>query len=177
MLDSIRYRILFKQYKNKIYNYALYILKDDVDADDVTQEVLIKIWKNMGQFNLNAAKVWIMKTTHNLCLDYLRRRKKFDERKYKINDDQEINLVDMTPSNYPDYRANFINIDEKIKKAIEKLPEVLNSIFVLYEVEGFKYKEISNILNIPLNNVKVYLLRARRKLQEELKDYEKEKVY
>ena len=177
MLDSIRYKILFKQYKNKVYNYALFILKDDMDADDVTQEVLIRIWKNMGQFNLNAAKVWIMKTTHNLCLDYLRRRKKFDDRKYKIDTDKEINLVDMTPSNYPDYRVNFINVDEKIKKAIEKLPEVLNSIFVLYEVQGFKYKEISNILNIPLNNVKVYLLRARRKLQEELKDYEKEKVY
>jgi RNA polymerase sigma-70 factor (ECF subfamily) len=60
---------------------------------------------------------------------------------------------------------------EKIKEAIQKLPENLKSIFVLYEIEGFKYREISQILDIPLNSVKVYLLRARKKLQEELKDY------
>ncbi len=51
------------------------MLKNRMDADDITQEVLIKIWKNINQFNILAAKTWIMKTTHNLCIDYLRRRK------------------------------------------------------------------------------------------------------
>ena len=60
----------------------------------------------------------------------------------------------------------------KINEHIEELPENLKSVFVLYEVQGFKYKEISKILDIPINSVKVYLLRARKKLQEGLREYE-----
>ena len=52
----------------------MYLLKNRMDADDITQEVLIRIWKNIERFNILAAKTWIMKTTHNLCIDYLRKR-------------------------------------------------------------------------------------------------------
>jgi DNA-directed RNA polymerase specialized sigma24 family protein len=55
---------------------------------------------------------------------------------------------------------------------VKSLPHYLRSVFVLYEIQGFKYKEISKSLDIPINSVKVYLLRARKKLQEELKSYE-----
>ena len=47
------------------------MLRNKLDADDVTQEVFIRIWNNFEKFDANAAKSWIMKTTHNLCLDYL----------------------------------------------------------------------------------------------------------
>ena len=63
-------------------------------------------------------------------------------------------------------------MNTKIKEHIEELPEQLKSVFVLYEMQGLKYKEISNVLDIPINSVKVYLLRARKKLQEGLKKYE-----
>ena len=64
----------------------------------------------------------------------------------------------------------------KIKEAIQRLPENLRSVFVLYEIEGMKYKEISRALELPLNSVKVYLLRARKKLQEELREYEEQEA-
>ena len=50
------------------------MLKNKMDADDVTQEVMIRIWKNMNRFNILAAKTWIIKTTNNLCIDFLRKR-------------------------------------------------------------------------------------------------------
>ena len=67
-------------------------------------------------------------------------------------------------------------IGTKIKSAIENLPEKLKSPFVLYELEGFKYREISKILDVPLNTVKVNLLRARKHLQKELKFYANEQL-
>ena len=64
----------------------------------------------------------------------------------------------------------------EVKEVIKRLPDNLRSVFVLYEIEGMKYKEISKVLDLPLNSVRVYLLRARKKMQEELKVYETEEV-
>ncbi|MEW6194144.1 MAG: RNA polymerase sigma factor [Bacteroidota bacterium] len=176
MLEQQKYRVLIQQYKNKIYTYSLYMLKNRMDADDVTQEVMIRIWQNIGKFNLLAAKTWIMKTTNNLCIDYLRRRAVSIAREYEIDEEFEDKYSINSNSDNP-YLITHINmVTSKVKEAIQKLPENLRSIFVLYEIEGLKYNEISKTLDIPLNSVKVYLLRARKKLQEELKHYEPQEV-
>ena len=72
--------------------------------------------------------------------------------------------------------THFKMIALKVKEAIQRLPENLRSVFVLYEIEEMKYKEISKALDLPVNSVKVYLLRARKKLQEELKDYARQEA-
>ncbi len=147
------------------------MLKNRADADDATQEVFIRIWKNFEKTNIKFEKAWVLKITHNVCLDYLSKR--------KISNGREVELKEnLTESSVGDYsysnpeileRKNFLK--EKIKEAIENLPENLKSVFVLYELQGFKYKEISEVLDLPLNTVKVYILRARKKLQEELRKY------
>ena len=152
------------------------MVKNRMDAEDISQEVFIRIWKNMGKFKLPAAGSWIMRTTHNLCIDYLRRDQIAKQRSIFIDDDFEDRVADTNKLNQPEAAALQNITNEKIKKAIQKLPENLRSVFVLYEIEGFKYKEISNVLDMPINSVKVYILRARRKLQEELKDYAEHKT-
>ncbi len=176
MLETLGYKSLVNRYKNKIFSYALYMVKNRMDAEDISQEVFIRIWKNMGKFQLPAAGSWIMRTTHNLCIDYLRRDQIAKQRSIFIDDDFEDRVVDTNKLNQPEAAALQNITNEKIKKAIQKLPENLRSVFVLYEIEGFKYKEISNVLDMPINSVKVYILRARRKLQEELKDYAEHKT-
>ncbi|MFA3783515.1 RNA polymerase sigma factor [Melioribacteraceae bacterium 4301-Me] len=172
ILKSIRYQLLLQQYKNRIYSYSLYMLKDKMDAEDVTQEVLIKMWLNLGKFNMTAAASWIMKTTHNLCIDYLRKRNVETKRNWDVEQLSEQLISSNKTEDNPLTAAHYKLAKEKIKEAIIRLPEQLKSIFVLYEINGLKYKEISKILDIPINSVRVYLLRARRKLQEELKCYE-----
>jgi len=152
------------------------MMKNKMDADDVSQEVLIKIWQNIDKFNFLSAKMWIIRTTHNLCIDYLRKQKSVRNYSYSIDD---FSIEDESRRNTitdPSIIAHFSLMSKKIKEAVENLPEKLRSVFVLYEIQKFKYKEISKILDIPLNSVKVYLLRARKKLQEELKPYETQDV-
>ena len=176
MLKQERYRFLIQQYKNKIYSYSRYMLKNKMDADDVTQEVMIRIWENIDKFNFLAAKTWIMKTTNNLCIDYLRRRTVAFNREFEINEEFEETLSTNAAMDNP-YLATHMNMMvSKVKEAIERLPENLKSIFMLFEINGMKYREISKTLDLPINTVKVYLLRARKKLQEELKDYEAHEV-
>ena len=152
------------------------MLRNKMDADDVTQEVMIRIWQHIGKFKITAAKTWIMKTTHNLCIDYLRRRQTSDQREFEIDDNIRELCSDNDNNNDPFITAHLKMMTNRLKEAIKLLPDNLRSVLVLYELQGLKYKEISEALDIPLNSVKVNLLRGRRKLQELLKNYEPEEV-
>jgi RNA polymerase sigma-70 factor (ECF subfamily) len=172
MLEAIKYEVLVKQYRNNIFNYALYMMKNGMDADDVTQEVLIRIWTNIGSFNIKAAKSWIMKTTHNLCIDYLRKRQNSLKREINLDSNMSISTTGTLTDTEVRVRKEFLK--NKIQEGIDNLPQNLKSVFVLYELQGFKYQEISETLSMSLNSVKVYLLRARKKLQEDLREYKNE---
>lgn len=176
MLKQTRYTFLIQQYKNKIYTFSLYMLKNKMDADDVTQEVMIRIWQNIDRFNILAAKTWIMKTTNNLCIDYLRKRSIALGREIEIDEEFEETYSSNSKTEDPYLTTHIKMMLSKVKDAIQLLPENLRSVFVLYEVQGFKYHEISKMLDMPMNTVKVYLLRARKKLQEELKNYNPQEV-
>ena len=176
MFAEQRYRFLIQQYKNKIYTYSLYMLKNRMDADDVTQEVMIRIWQNIDKFNILAAKTWIIKTTNNLCVDFLRRRSVAVKREFEIDEFFEDTYSKNHDSENPYLITHFKMMASKVKEAIQRLPENLRGVFVLYEIEEMKYKEISKALDLPINSVKVYLLRARKKLQEELKGYGQQEI-
>jgi len=145
------------------------------EAEDIVQNVLLKIWENLDKFNILSAKSWIIKTTHNLCIDELRKRKRSFKNEIPIDDDFDETYNEKSKSSIDVEISNKI-LSEQIKMKINLLPENLKSVFVLYEIQGLKYKEISKSLDIPLNSVKVYLLRARKKLQEDLKNYELQEV-
>ena len=101
-----------------------------MDADDITQEVLIRIWKNLGNFKILSAKSWIMKTTHNLCIDFIRKNKKESE-KNPLSIDDINNYIDIKNEFNPTRIVENKLTDEKIKMAIKKLQENQKSVFVL----------------------------------------------
>jgi len=173
MINSLRYKIIVQQFKNKVYSYSFYILRNRMDAEDVTQEVLLILWKNIEKINFIAAKTWIMKTTYNKCIDYLRKRKRILSKEQNIGEEEEaLNyLNNVLP---PDLLLEKKLIQSKIQEALGKLNDTQKQILVLYEIQGLKYKEISKVLEIPINTIKVYMLRARQNLLNELK---KEEVF
>lgn len=152
------------------------MLKNKMDAEDAAQEVLIRIWDNIDKFSMLSAKAWIMRTTHNHCIDVLRKRKSTTYKEYGIDDGFEENFEDKSDLNNPYLKTHIKMMTTKVKDVIKTLPDQLRSVFVLYEIEGLKYREISKTLDMPINTVKVYLLRARKKLQEELRNYETQEV-
>lgn len=175
-LKSTKYGFLEQKYKNEVYSYSYYMLRNKMDAEDTTQEVMIKTWENIKKFNFLAARTWMIKTTHNLCIDNLRKRKSRSYKEVSIDEDFTEATDNYQSPNDPATEAHNTIMTEKIKNKIKELPENLRAVFVLYEIQGMKYREISASLEIPINSVKVYLMRARRKLQEELKEYELQEV-
>jgi RNA polymerase sigma-70 factor (ECF subfamily) len=154
------------------------MLRNRMDADDITQEALIRLWNNIDNFNINSAAAYIMKITHNLCLDYIKKRNISLSREFIIDEIFEDTFQGSAPEDNPLNVTHRNFMSARIKEAISHLPDNLKSVFVLYEIEGYKYVEIAEALGIPLNSVKVYLMRARLKLQEELKEFkEREMLY
>jgi len=175
-LKSAKYNLLINKHKDKIYGYAFLMMKNKMDADDVTQEVFIKIWQNIDKFNLLSAKAWIFRTTYNLCIDYLRKQKSAGK-VFEYADENISNLSSNENDSDNRYMKTHLKfMDGKIKNAIDNLPEKYKSVIILYEIQNLKYKEISKVLDMPINSVKVNLLRARKKLREQL-NYEPQEVF
>jgi len=97
-------------------------------------------------------------------------------REQEIDEVFEDTFSENKSSDNPYLTTHFKMMASTVKEVIQQLPGNLRSVFVLYEIQGFKYHEISKMLGIPINSVKVYLLRARKILQEELKKYEPQEV-
>lgn len=162
MIREVEFRILCGRHSDEIYRFAHSFLANHADAEDATQEVLLRLWNHLPKmypFNLRA---WLLRTTRWHCLDQIRRR---TSRVAPTHVDQEI--LDEQPDELavnPSLAADSSFRLEQARSVLLKLPENLRSVFVLYEVNGLRYREIAAVLEMPINTVKVYLARARERL-------------
>ena len=172
MIAQNIFRILVEKHKNSVYAYACYMLRNSADAEDVTQDVLIKFWNHRNEINMIAIKAWLIRTTRNRCLDVIRKRQRTDNKVTSLDN----SLSEFTPDDRAENPVKEMDrkiLKDRINVAIDSLPEKLRSVFVLYEIQGLKYREIAQVLDIPLNSVKVYINRARLALQKKLTIHEK----
>jgi len=150
--------------KDKLYRYALRIVKDEMEAEDVVQEVIIKLWKKKEQFaEIDNKEAWCMTLTRNLSIDKTR-SKKGGRRTESIEDYHHIK--DNTLDPYKETKSN--DMMKRIKDLMELLPENQKSVLHLRDVEGYSYKEISEITTLSVDQVKVNLYRARQSMRDKI---------
>jgi len=165
MIQKIRFKGFVTAYKDFIFNYAYYFTGTREDAEDVTQEVLLKIWQNMDRLQKGMTKSWVSTVTRNLCIDWARRRGARPDMTAS-GEPEELERIPLRSCGEHGVDRN--ELRGHIEEAISRLPETLRSVIILREIEDLKYEEISDALNIPLNSVKSYIHRGRRMLREEL---------
>jgi RNA polymerase sigma-70 factor, ECF subfamily len=168
MFKKARYQKCVLDHKDRVFRYAYYTLRDAADAEDATQEVFIKLWKHFDEVQVLKVKAWLMRTTYNQCIDMIRKRQRTRNREVEIQDYQDFDL-DVPVAADPSDRMECQSLGQRIEAAVATLPEKVRSIFLMYEMQGLKYREIADATGIPINTVKVHLMRARKTLQEELK--------
>lgn len=150
-------------FKDKLYRYAYRILGNEMAAEDVLQEVMIKVWTKSDELALIENKeAWCMTVTRNLALDKKRRVKVLVEPV-----EEQYSLADNEPTPFEILRTN--DVMSQIKNAIEDLPENQQQVIHLRDIEGYSYQEIVDITGFKMDQVKVYLHRARITLRAELK--------
>jgi RNA polymerase sigma-70 factor (ECF subfamily) len=167
MIRELEFQILSQRHCDEIYRYAVGLLGNPADAEDATQETLLRLWNHLPRLNLLNIRAWLFQTTRNYCLDQIRRRS-HAANPIATDADTEALLAEW-PDDLaidPSFAADSSLQLEQARHALQKLPEALRSVFLLYEVNGLRYREIASTLGMPVNTVKVYLLRARQKLSK-----------
>jgi RNA polymerase sigma-70 factor, ECF subfamily len=167
MIREVEFQVLSQRHCDEIYRYALGLLGNQADAEDATQEALLRLWNHLPRLNLFNIRAWLFQTTRNYCLDQIRRRSRADSPNSAGADPDEI--LEEWPDDLavdPSFAADSSLQLERARQALLKLPETLRSVFVLYEANGLRYREIASTLGMPVNTVKVNLLRARLKLSK-----------
>jgi RNA polymerase sigma-70 factor (ECF subfamily) len=162
VIRELEFKVLCQRHSDEIYRFARSLLANEADAEDATQEVLLRLWNHLPKmypFNLRA---WLLKTTRWYCLDQIRRRTNQAAPVY--TDDEILHAQPDELAVDPSHAADSTFRLEQARALLLKLPETLRSVFVLYEVNGLRYREIADVLGIPINSVKVYLSRARERL-------------
>jgi len=161
-LEAFKMRVL--PVKDKLYRFAFRFLKDEDEARDIVQEVLIKVWNKREDMNqLENMEAWCMRLTRNMSLDRL--KSKQYKNTHSMDDDFDVSGgEDQTP-----YRSVEVSDTMKnISRFISSLPDKQRQVIQLRDVEGYSYKEIVDILEIDMNQVKVNLFRARKAIKENL---------
>jgi RNA polymerase sigma-70 factor (ECF subfamily) len=163
-------------HEDALYNYALAIVRNSDDAQDLVQETYFKAYKNYHQFEGGTnSKAWMFMILKNTFINNYRKLKR-EPAKVDYNEIEEIyeNIKSNQTKNNNlglDFYQNLL--DDDLADALEKLPVKMKEVFLLCDLEGYTYEEISDIANIPIGTVRSRLHRARKILQDELFGYAK----
>ena len=160
---------------DSLYNSALYMTKNDRDAEDLVQETMLKAFRFYDKYEKGTnIRAWLFKILKNAFINEYRRKK----RQPVQVDYEEIRKVHEkedpgTPDAYFDLREEMFNylIGDEVTQAINAMPVDFRTVILLCDVEDFTYEEIAIILDIPIGTVRSRLHRARNLLKEKLKDY------
>ncbi|NND72358.1 MAG: RNA polymerase sigma factor [Rhodothermales bacterium] len=165
-MNEADFNAVVERHGNRVYGFIVHYLGGQNYADDVMQEVLIKLWKKRDALDRERVLSWLLTVARNACIDEHRKNRNRQTRMTTNSDLTEV---------APDDRQSSVSTAaeqqlamEDLQREVEKLEDPYKSIVILREIQGFKYGEIADTLGLPLSTVKVYLHRARKKLREQL---------
>ena len=158
--DRERFERLVMPHQDAAFNLARWLLRSRTDAEDVTQEALIRAYRFFTGFQGRDARAWLLQIVRNACYTWLEKNRavdlstEFDETAHRHAGES------------PEEAAVASSERERLMRALESLQPRAREVIVLRELEGCSYKEISVIASIPIGTVMSTLARARERLQQ-----------
>ena len=147
---------------NAAYNLARWLTRNAEDAEDAVQEAYLRAFRFFDGFRGDNARAWLLTIVRNTCHT---RRRHNQAQQLTTTFDEELH-TDLTESQNPE-KLLLRNADhELLHQALEELPPAFREVLVLLELEGLSYKEIADVVGVPIGTVMSRLARARRRLRE-----------
>ena len=160
--DNSYFEEIVKRYKNLVYSIILRMVNDHEEANDLAQEVFIKLYKNLDKYYPDFKfSTWVIRITTNHVIDY-RRKKKHD---FVPLDSVESEL---SASESPESITLQKERKSILDKSVQELPDMYRIPIVLYHQQGLSYQEIADVIDEPLSKVKNRIFRGRKMLKDSL---------
>ncbi|MCK4825183.1 sigma-70 family RNA polymerase sigma factor [bacterium] len=176
-MKNSTFKNLLEKHNNRVFSYAYYILRNREDAEDITQDVFIRLWQNWDRIDHNKVVAWMVKVVHNRCMD-LYRQKKASINQHRKASGVELQSIPSENSveNNPEYNLEFTESQKLILSALDTLSPRTREMLLMHYYQGLKYKTISEIMNTKISTIKVAVHRGKRLLRKALEGYFQERV-
>ena len=171
--DNGAFEELLLLHQKKVYNLCLRMSANPDDALDLSQEAFLRAWRSLGQYQFEASfSTWLFRLTSNICIDFLRRKKRRQEtsltESYDDSDEgAELSVPDAQPG--PEQQAITNETKIELARAMEQLSPEHREILQLRVIEDLQYEQIADILGVRVGTVKSRLARARLSFRKILK--------
>lgn len=162
---------LVERYQTKVYSLALRMCGSEDDAFDLAQEAFLRAWQSLGSYRSDAAfSSWLYRLTSNVCIDYLRKKKRSRVISLTFEDDEgeqaQLELPDSAPT--PEQRLLQKEEQALLREAMNALPVEARQILTLRAINGLSYEQIAEVMGLPEGTVKSRLSRAREQLRKKI---------
>lgn len=169
------FKLLIKEQQSRVFNSALGILQNQLDAEDITQEVFLSVYQHINQFKGESKlSTWIYRITVAKSLEFIRskkRKKRFALIQNLFGDDGLEPITEVPNFFHPGVQLENKERAAILFAAIAKLPANQKTAFVLHKTEDLSYAEIAEVMEVSVSSVESLMFRARQNLQKLLGDY------
>ncbi len=170
--DHEAFRQLVLRHQNAVIGTVAKMLGNASEAEDIAQQVFLRIWKNAKRYRPDAKfTTYLFTITRNLVFNETRRKSRKKEVSSDEREENSNQLIEASPERQPDAELLQAELQRAVDDAIASLPEAQRMAVVLRRYEQLSYEEIAVVLNLSVSAVKSLLFRARTSLREALSGY------
>lgn len=165
------YETLINQYQKTVYNFAYRLTNNQSDANDLAQDVFIKIFQALPKFRQQCSfSTWLYRIVYNTFLDE-QKRTYYKNRSREVPLDEHLSVSSQTePSTSYSEKNEQENLSQQVMSAVNQLPPEFRIIVTLYHIQGLSYKEIADITKVSIGTVMSRLSRSKEKLKKIILD-------
>ncbi len=166
--DVEKFGLLMERYSGKLFRYGKKFLSNDDNIEDVVQDVFIKTYQNINSFNISQRfSPWIYRIAHNTYINAIKKQNSGPMYLFDFDTLISHTVVEENPIIKEREQKE---IKEVVDKGLKEIEPKYREILVLYYIEDFSYKEIADILQIPVGTVGVRIMRAKEILKGKYKE-------
>ena len=164
--DQAAFEQVFKTHFKKLHGYAFTILKDEVEAEEVVQQVFFKLWERSEHLSFSGSvAAYLYRAVHNESLNFLKHQ--------KVKANHQLHVAYSMKNKSEQVHGKLISreLEKKFRETLNELPEQCRTVFQLSRFENMKYKEIAGKLDISIKTVEKHMGKAFKLLRTKLVDF------
>jgi RNA polymerase sigma-70 factor, ECF subfamily len=165
--------LLFKTYYPALCSYANSYLRSADHADEIVQEVFVKLWEKHGKIHIHTSlRAYLYQSVFNGCMNYLREKQTAAPKHVDLDDlsiRNELMSLEMADGEFSGFLSE--EAEKDLESAIGELPDQCREIFMMCRSDNLSYKEISNLLKVSKSTVKTQMSRAMNRLMKQMEKY------